>query len=92
MARTDVFSGLTEFMAVADEGSFRSAAAKLRVSAPAVSQAVKTLEARVGMPLFLRTTRSVALTEAGVQLHRRLRSATGAPNISAMTVIGSGMA
>ena len=42
-----------------------------------MSQAVKALEARVGMPLFLRTTRSVALTEAGAQLHRRLRSATG---------------
>ena len=77
MARIDVFSGLTEFMAVADHGSFRSAAAQLRVSAAAVSQAVKALEARVGMPLFLRTTRSVALTEAGAQLHRRLRSATG---------------
>lgn len=77
MARIDVFSGLTEFMAVADQGSFRSAAARLRVSPAAVSQAVKVLEARVGMPLFLRTTRSVALTEAGVQLHRRLRSATG---------------
>jgi DNA-binding transcriptional LysR family regulator len=77
MARIDVFSGLTEFMAVADQGSFRSAAAQLRVSAAAVSQAVKALEARVGMPLFLRTTRSVALTEAGAQLHRRLRSATG---------------
>lgn len=77
MARIDVFSGLTEFMAVADHGSFRAAAAHLRVSAAAVSQAVKALEARVGMPLFLRTTRSVALTEAGAQLHRRLRSATG---------------
>jgi DNA-binding transcriptional LysR family regulator len=77
MARIDVFSGLTEFMAVADQGSFRAAAARLRVSAAAVSQAVKALEARVGMPLFLRTTRSVALTEAGAQLHRRLRSATG---------------
>lgn len=77
MARIDVFSGLTEFMAVADHGSFRSAAAQLRVSAAAVSQAVKALEARVGMLLFLRTTRSVALTEAGAQLHRRLRSATG---------------
>lgn len=77
MARIDVFSGLTEFMAVADQRSFRSAAAQLRVSAAAVSQAVKALEARVGMPLFLRTTRSVALTEAGAQLHRRLRSATG---------------
>jgi len=77
MARTDVFSSLTEFMAVADQGSFRAAAAQLRVSAAAVSQAIKVLEARVRMPLFLRTTRSVALTEAGAQLHRRLRSATG---------------
>ena len=77
MARIDVFSGLTEFMAVAEQGSFRSAAARLGVSAAAVSQAVKVLEARVGMPLFLRTTRSVALTEVGAQLHRRLRSATG---------------
>jgi DNA-binding transcriptional LysR family regulator len=66
MARIDVFSGLTEFMAVADQGSFRAAAAQLRVSAAAVSQAIKALEARVGMPLFLRTTRSVALTEAGL--------------------------
>jgi len=77
VARTDVFSGLTEFMAVADHGSFRAAAAQLRVSAAAVSQAIKALELRVGMLLFLRTTRSVALTEAGAQLHRRLRSATG---------------
>lgn len=77
MARIDVFSGLTEFIAVADHGSFRAAAAQLRVSAAAVSQAIKALEARVGMPLFLRTTRSVSLTEAGTQLHRRLRSATG---------------
>jgi DNA-binding transcriptional LysR family regulator len=77
MARIDVFSGLTEFMAVADQGSFRSAAAQLRVSAAAVSQAIKALEARVGMPLFLRTTRSVSITEAGTHLHRRLRSATG---------------
>ena len=77
MARIDLFSGLTEFMAVADQGSFRSAAALLRVSPSAVSQAVKALEGRVGMPLFLRTTRSVALTDAGAQLHLRLRSASG---------------
>jgi DNA-binding transcriptional LysR family regulator len=77
MARTDLFSGLTEFMAVANDGSFRAAAARLRVSAAAVSQAIKALETRVAMPLFVRTTRSVALTEAGAQLHRRLRSATG---------------
>src|SRR5262245_56951790 len=77
MARVDMFTGLTEFMAVAELGSFRAAAAQLRVSPGAVSQAIKALEARVGLPLFLRTTRSVALTEAGAELQRRLRPATG---------------
>jgi DNA-binding transcriptional LysR family regulator len=68
MARTDTFTGLSEFLAVAELGSFRAAAARLRVTPGAVSQAVKTLETRVGVPLFLRTTRSVAATEAGCPL------------------------
>jgi DNA-binding transcriptional LysR family regulator len=75
MARTDTFTGLTEFLEVAERGSFRAAAARLRVTPAAVSQAVKALETRVGMPLFLRTTRSVAVTEAGVALLSRLRPA-----------------
>jgi DNA-binding transcriptional LysR family regulator len=75
MARTDMYAGLTELMAVADLGSFRAAAAQLRVTPGAVSQAVKALEARIGLPLFVRTTRSVALTEAGAQLIGRLRPA-----------------
>jgi DNA-binding transcriptional LysR family regulator len=76
MARTDAFTGLTEFLAVAELGSFRAAAARLRVTPAAVSQAVKALETRVGMPLFLRTTRRVAVTEAGTSLLSRLRPAT----------------
>jgi DNA-binding transcriptional LysR family regulator len=75
MARTDAFTGLTEFLAVAELGSFRAAAARLRVTPAAVSQAVKALETRVGTPLFLRTTRSVAVTEAGTNLLLRLRPA-----------------
>jgi DNA-binding transcriptional LysR family regulator len=75
MARTDTFTGLTEFLAVAELGSFRAAAARLRVTPAAVSQAVKALEARIGMALFLRTTRSVAVTEAGASLLSRLRPA-----------------
>src|SRR5262245_23650873 len=75
MARTDMYAGLTELMAVADLGSFRAAAAQLRVTPGAVSQAVKALETRIGLPLFVRTTRSVALTEAGAQLTGRLRPA-----------------
>ena len=75
MARTDAFTGLQELLAVAELGSFRAAAARLRVTPAAVSQAVKALETRVGMPLFLRTTRSVAVTEAGANLLSRLRPA-----------------
>lgn len=72
MARTDTFTGLTEFLAVAELGSFRAAAARLRVIPAAISQAVKALETRVGMALFLRTTRSVGLTETGANLVSRL--------------------
>lgn len=72
MARRDTFSGLTEFLAVAEHKSFRAASAALGVTPAAISQAVKGLEARVGMPLFIRTTRSVALSEAGGRLLTRL--------------------
>lgn len=77
MARIDTFTGLSEFLAVADLGTFRAAAARLRVTPAAVSQAIKALEVRLGSPLFLRTTRSVALTETGRRLFERLRPATG---------------
>lgn len=65
MARIDAFSGLGEFLAVAEHGSFRAAAAALQVTPGAVSQAVRALEARLSLPLFTRTTRRVALTDAG---------------------------
>ncbi len=48
MARRDAFAGLTEFLAVARHASFRAASAELRVTPAAVSQAVKSLEARIG--------------------------------------------
>jgi DNA-binding transcriptional LysR family regulator len=76
LARVDAFTGLSEFLAVADQASFRAAAATLRVTPAAVSQAVRALEARLGMPLFQRTTRHVALTEAGAHLLARLQPAT----------------
>jgi len=75
VARRDAFAGLTEFLAVADHKSFRAASAGLRVTPAAVSQAIKALETQVGLPLFLRTTRSVALSEAGERLLARLRPA-----------------
>ena len=57
--------GVEAFLAVAQHRSFRKAAAQLGVTASAISQAVRTLEARLGAALFIRTTRNVGLTEAG---------------------------
>jgi len=55
------------FLLVAERRSFTAAAAELGVTAAAVSYSIKQLEARVGVALFARTTRDVALTEAGLR-------------------------
>lgn len=67
MRREDV-ADLAAFAAVAEAKNFTRAAAKLGVSQSALSQIVRRLEARLGVPLLARTTRSVAATEAGERL------------------------
>jgi DNA-binding transcriptional LysR family regulator len=67
MARTDL-NDIAAFLAVAREGSFTRAAAKLGVSQSALSQTVSNLEARLGLRLLTRTTRSVSPTDAGERL------------------------
>ncbi|WP_233867440.1 LysR family transcriptional regulator [Paraburkholderia adhaesiva] len=67
MARSDL-SDITAFLAVAREGSFTRAAAKLGVSQSALSQTVRNLEARLGLRLLTRTTRNVSPTQAGERL------------------------
>ncbi|WP_129782397.1 LysR family transcriptional regulator [Peristeroidobacter soli] len=62
------FNDLASFTVVARERSFTKAAAKLGVSQSALSQTIRTLERRLGLPLLIRTTRSVAPTEAGERL------------------------
>src|SRR5881628_1347863 len=59
---------LLAFLAVAKEGSFTRAAAKLGVSQSALSHTIRGLEARLGLRLLTRTTRSVSPTEAGERL------------------------
>ncbi|WP_336947602.1 LysR family transcriptional regulator [Asaia sp. HN010] len=66
------FNNLAAFVAVARERSFTRAAAKLGVSQSALSQTIKGLEARLGMRLLTRSTRSVSPTEAGERLLRTL--------------------
>jgi DNA-binding transcriptional LysR family regulator len=63
--RQGALDGVETFLSVARHRSFRRAAADLGVTPSAISQAVRALEARVGAALFVRTTRSVGLTEAG---------------------------
>jgi DNA-binding transcriptional LysR family regulator len=69
--RQGALDGVETFLAVAKQRSFRQAAAALGVTPSAVSQAVRSLEARVGAALFARTTRSVGLTEAGQRFLER---------------------
>src|SRR5580704_6073504 len=59
---------LLAFVAVARDRSFTKAAAKLGVSQSALSHTIRSLEARLGLRLLSRTTRSVAPTEAGERL------------------------
>ena len=74
MRATDL-SELAAFDAVARHLSFRRAGEERGVTASAISHAVSNLEARVGIRLLNRTTRSVALTDAGMALHTRLAPA-----------------
>src|ERR1700741_125905 len=63
------------FRAVARELSFTRAASKLGMTQSSLSHAIRRLEARLGLRLLSRTTRSVAPTEAGERLLRTLRPA-----------------
>jgi DNA-binding transcriptional LysR family regulator len=65
--KTTGLAELEAVLAVARLLSFRAAANDLEISTSALSHAVASLEARIGVRLFNRTTRSVALTEAGTQ-------------------------
>ena len=73
--RQGALDGVEAFLSVARHRSFRKAAAELGVTPSAMSQAVRALEARIGAVLFIRTTRSVSLTEAGERFLSRAKPA-----------------
>jgi DNA-binding transcriptional LysR family regulator len=74
MNRGDL-ADLNAFVVVADQLSFRAASAQLGVTASALSHSMRQLEARLGVRLLHRTTRSVSLTDAGLRLLEGLRPA-----------------
>jgi DNA-binding transcriptional LysR family regulator len=67
-----ILGGIATLSVVVDSGSFVKAAKVLGVTQSAVSRAVSTLEARVGIRLFHRTTRTVALTGEGRQFYEEI--------------------
>jgi DNA-binding transcriptional LysR family regulator len=73
--RQGALDGVEAFLSVAQHRSFRRAPAELGVTPSAISQAVRALETRVGAALFIRTTRSVGLTEAGERFLSRAKPA-----------------
>ena len=73
--KRDELGDLAAFLAVAEERSFTRAAGRLGLSQSALSHTIRRLEARLGLRLLLRTTRSVAPNEAGERLAGTLRPA-----------------
>lgn len=68
-------TALSPFLAIATHRSFRKASVELGVSPSALSHSLNSIEERLGVRLVNRTTRSVALTEAGERLFARIRPA-----------------
>jgi DNA-binding transcriptional LysR family regulator len=73
--RQGALDGVEAFLSVARHRSFRRAASEIGVTPSAMSQVVRALEARIGAALFMRTTRSVGLTEAGERFLSRAKPA-----------------
>ena len=82
-------SSLRAFAAVADTGSYTQAATALNVSHAAVSQQVKALEERLGVPLVARDGRGITLTEEGETLARDLATGFAAIRRGVETLTGA---
>ncbi|MDP2769105.1 MAG: LysR family transcriptional regulator [Giesbergeria sp.] len=74
-ANIDRLSGIEDFVAVVDAGSFALAARRRQLTRSAVAKSIARLEARLGTRMFLRTTRSQSLTEDGEAYYERCQRA-----------------
>ncbi len=71
--RMEPFAGIEAFVRVIEDGGFTAAAARLQTAKSSVSEAVRSLEERLGVRLLDRTTRRVRPTDAGLAFYRRCR-------------------
>lgn len=77
-----LFRGIVPFVAVAEERSFRRAAARLGLTKAAVSKAVRALERELGTVLLQRSPRAVSLTADGARFWERCRDAVHAASVA----------
>ena len=75
MRKTDNLGGITAFVTTAQQGSFTAAAELLGLTKSAVGKSVSRLEARLGLTLFLRSTRRLSLTPDGEAFLSRCQQA-----------------
>jgi DNA-binding transcriptional LysR family regulator len=86
----DVLTAMGVFVRVAELGSLSAAGRDLKLSQPAVSQKVSALEQHLGVRLVNRTTRQLALTEAGRTYYSRAKPVLAAVDEAAELVAGAG--
>lgn len=77
-----IYNQIVIFHSIAKEGSIRGAARKLEMAAPSVSQSLKLLESKLGLPLFNRSSREMTLTEEGKFLLERTQTPIAALDLA----------
>src|SRR5262249_55913737 len=87
--RVDLLDQMRTFVRIAETGSLSRAARSLRLSLAAVSRQLSALERELGVPLVLRTTRRLSLTEAGRAYQAEAVRVLGAVERARETVRGS---
>lgn len=80
------------YLAVAEEGSLSAAASALKVTQPTITRQLAALEADLNVTLFERTGRSVALTQAGLDLLDHVRTMAQGANMMSLTASGASQA
>jgi DNA-binding transcriptional LysR family regulator len=88
MRQINLLEGLPVFIAVAEARSFTQAAKKLGITPSAASQAIRSLEQRIGSALLVRSTRSLSLTSAGSTYLQSARPALDALSNATREVMG----